>query len=592
MCGIVGGIGDFDIRGFIIEGLKSLDYRGYDSAGLALKTPNQVRIYKTVGRVSALETKVPTISDVTLGIGHTRWATHGAPTEDNCHPQQSTYGKFTIVHNGVIDNYRELKHRLINEGYKFTSDTDTEVIANLIDEKYAISKKNTLEAIRLAIAELKGSFALAIIKRSSDHKIYFAKRHSPLLIGIGNQSHYLASDALPMIKVCKKFIDLENDQYGYIAENEVKVLKNGEEVALRYTERQAELLNRDLGDYPHYMLKEIEESPACIQHLIDNYFDGNAYLFSPLLLKALKNASDVIFIACGTSYYASLIGKHDMEKIGKRSEAYIASEWAYYPHFGGDNPLFVLVSQSGETADLIHCLQIINEKGYQSLTITNTKGSTLEREATFSLLLYAGVEIAVASTKAYSAQVSLMALLMGALQNDISVVKDLELTRKVLKDTMEKKEEFHQIAREILSHQNIFFLGRGLDYYLCLEASLKLKEITYIHSEAFPGGELKHGPIALIEKGTPVFGYISDPITEAQLRSNYHEVEARGAQVISVASKSLSKPTDRIVVGDTSVDLSVLVKVMVAQYIAYYTALEKGADIDKPRNLAKSVTVE
>lgn len=592
MCGIVGGIGDFDIRGFIIDGLKSLDYRGYDSAGLALKTPNQVRIFKTVGRVSALEKKVPELVDVTLGIGHTRWATHGAPTEENCHPQQSTYGKFTIVHNGVIDNYRELKLRLLNEGYKFSSDTDTEVIANLIDEKYAISKKNTLEAIRLAISELKGSFALAIIKRSSDHKIYFAKRHSPLLIGVGNHSHFLASDALPMIKLCHKFIDLENDQYGYIAENEIKVLKNGEEVALRYTERQAELLNRDLGDYPHYMLKEIEESPACIQHLIDNYFDGHSYLFSPLLLKALQNASDIIFIACGTSYYASLIGKHYMEKIGKRSEAYIASEWAYYPHFGGNNPLFILVSQSGETADLIHCLQIINEKGYPSLTITNTKGSTLEREATFSLLLYAGVEIAVASTKAYSAQVSLMALLMGALQNDTSVVQDLHLTRQVLKETMNMKEEFHQIAREIQPHQNIFFLGRGLDYYLCLEASLKLKEITYIHSEAFPGGELKHGPIALIEKGTPVFGYISDSITEAQLRSNYHEVEARGAQMISVASKSLSRPTDRIVVGDTSLDLSVLVKVMVAQYIAYYTALEKGADIDKPRNLAKSVTVE
>lgn len=592
MCGIVGGIGNFDIRDFIIEGLKSLDYRGYDSAGLALKTPNQVRIYKTVGRVATLEAKVPHIADVTLGIGHTRWATHGAPTEENCHPQQSTYGKFTIVHNGVIDNYRELKARLLNEGYKFSSDTDTEVIANLIDEKYAISKKNTLEAIRLAIDELQGSFALAIIKRSSDHKIYFAKRHSPLLIGIGEQSHFLASDALPMIQKCQKFIDLENDEYGYIAENAIQVLKDGKEVPLRYTERQAELLNRDLGDYPHYMLKEIEESPLCIQHLIDNYFDGTTYLFSPSLLRTIDHASDIIFIACGTSYYASLIGKHYMEKIGKRADVYIASEWAYYPHFGEKNPLFVLVSQSGETADLIHCLQIINQKGLKSITITNTKGSTLEREATFSLLLYAGIEIAVASTKAYSAQVSLFALLMGALKNDPTIVQDLLSTCQVLNETIQHKEDFHQIAREIQSHQNIFFLGRGLDYHLCLEASLKLKEITYIHSEAFPGGELKHGPIALIEKGTPVFGYISDPITEAQLRSNYHEVEARGAQVISIVSKSLSKPNDRIIVGDTPVYLSVLVKVMVAQYISYYTALEKGADIDKPRNLAKSVTVE
>lgn len=227
MCGIVGGIGKFDIRSYIIEGLKSLDYRGYDSAGIALKTANKVWVYKTVGRVEQLEAKTPEIEGVTLGIGHTRWATHGAPTEENCHPQQSMYGKFTIVHNGVIENFRELKNRLLDEGYTFVSETDTEVIANLIDEKYAIAKKNTLEAIRLAIAELKGSFALAIVKRSSDHKIYFAKRHSPLLIGVGEGSNYLASDAVPMIKKCSKFIDLENDQYGYISEKEVVVLKDG-----------------------------------------------------------------------------------------------------------------------------------------------------------------------------------------------------------------------------------------------------------------------------------------------------------------------------------------------------------------------------
>lgn len=592
MCGIVGGIGNFDIRSYILDGLKSLDYRGYDSAGIALKTANKVWVYKTVGRVTELEAKTPEIENVTLGIGHTRWATHGAPTMENCHPQQSMYGKFTIVHNGVIENFRELKNRLMDEGYTFVSETDTEVIANLIDEKYAIAKKNTLEAIRLAIAELKGSFALAIIKRSSDHKIYFAKRHSPLLIGVGEGSNYLASDAVPMIQRCNKFVDLENDQYGYISEKEVVVLKDGNRIPLRYTERNAELLNRDLGNYPHYMLKEIEEAPMCIQRLIDNYFDGEKYLFSKELMNALKGADDIIFLACGTSYYASLIGKYYMESLGKRSEAYIASEWAYYPHFGGNNPIFIFVSQSGETADLIRCMQLVKEHKCPSITITNTNGSSLEREATYSLLLYAGVEVAVASTKAYSAQVALLALLKGAYENNPTVIEDLIVAKEGLRKIEEMKEDFHFLARRIKDKKNIFFLGRGLDYNLCLEASLKLKEITYIHSEAFPGGELKHGPIALIEKGTPVFGYISDSKTAMALRANYQEVKARGAEVISIASASLKNDMDAIIVPDAPYYLCSLVKVMVAQYVTYYTALELGCDIDKPRNLAKSVTVE
>lgn len=593
MCGIVGGIGNFDIRSFIIEGLKHLDYRGYDSAGLALKTSNTVSIYKTVGRVNNLETKVPNIEGVTLGIGHTRWATHGAPTEINCHPHKSNFGKFTIVHNGVIDNYREIKARLINEGYSFESETDTEIIANLLDEKYFICNRNTLEAIRLTIKELKGSFALAIIKSSSEHKIYFAKRHSPLLLGVGgNGCNYLASDALAMIDKCNQFIDLEDEQYGYISEDEIKVLKDGEEVEVRYTTRKAELLNRDLGNYPHYMLKEIEEAPLCIKRLIDNYYDGEKYLFNSELMNAIKEAEDIIFLACGTSYYSCLIGSSYMRGLGKRSNAFIASEWGYYPEFGSDKSLYVIVSQSGETADLIKCLQIINQKGLKSLTIINTKGSTLERKATYSLLLYAGVEIAVASTKAYSAQVSIMALLKGACSDDTTVVNDLIDVSKKLLLIEEKKGSFREIANKIKDKKHVFFLGRGLDYYLTLEASLKLKEISYIHSEAFPGGELKHGPIALIEKGTPVFGYISDPYTEMQLRSNYKEVESRGADVISVVSESLKKSEDRIIVPDTPVYLCSLTKVMVAQYIAYYTALELGNDIDKPRNLAKSVTVE
>ncbi len=592
MCGIVGGVGSFDIYDFIIKGLESLEYRGYDSAGIALKTPDQVYLYKKVGRVNNLKNIVPIIENVTLGIGHTRWATHGAPSEENCHPHQSNHGKFIIVHNGVIENYRELRDKLIQDGYHFKSETDTEVIANLLEQKCLSNQNDVLKAIYLTITELKGSFALAIIDHDSDHRIYFAKRHSPLLIGVGQNGNYLASDAMPMIENSTEFIDLENEQYGYISEKDIKVLQDEHDVELRFTSRTAELLNRDLGDYPHYMLKEIEESPSCIKRIINNYHDGKKYLFSDVLLRALREADNIIFIACGTSYYASLMGRDYMESVGKRSEAYIASEWAYYPHMGGKKPFFIIVSQSGETADLIRCLQTINECGYPSLTITNTKGSTLEREATYSCLLYAGVEIAVASTKAYSAQVALMALLKGALEENNDLIYDLKITIEALMETMKLKDQFHKIARKIMHKKHIFFLGRGFDYNLCLEASLKLKEITYIHSEAFPGGELKHGPIALIEKGTPVFGYISDPHIEMQLRSNYHEVEARGAKVFSIVSNSMKKPSDVIAVPDTPVYLSSLVKVMVAQYIAYYTALELKVDIDKPRNLAKSVTVE
>ena len=591
MCGIVGGIGKFDVRTFVLNGLTTLEYRGYDSAGIALKTEADLHVFKTVGRVANLEAITPYIENVLLGIGHTRWATHGKPSEKNCHPHQSFQNHFIVVHNGVIENFRELKHRLLQNGYQFRSDTDTEVIANLIEEKYLITK-DVLKAIELAIKELKGSYALAIIENSSQHRLYFAKNKSPLLIGKGKDGMYLASDALPMIEYCNQFIDLGNFEYGFISENHVSVFKEGLPIEIQYIERTAELLNKDLGDYPHYMLKEIEEAPDCIQRLIDNYYDNQHFLFHPDMMKLIEASDNVIFIACGTSYYASLVGKHYMESLGKRSEAYIASEWAYYPKMGGQKPVFFLVSQSGETADLIHCCQIIKEKNLPVITLTNVKGSTLERDSTYSLLLYAGVEIAVASTKAYVAQVALLALLKAALENRTDILSDFNNLCDIYLQIKGMKQEFKAIAEELKDHSHIFFLGRGIDYELSLEASLKLKEITYIHSEAFYGGELKHGPIALIEKGTPVFGFISDKKTNMPLRANYEEVRARGAKVISIASQSLAKEEDRIVVPDTPLHLSVLVKVMIAQYIAYYTALALDRDIDKPRNLAKSVTVE
>lgn len=592
MCGIVGTVDSKNLRSFLLNGLKSLEYRGYDSAGIATITDNNFNLYRCVGRVEGLEKKVPSNLPGFTGIGHTRWATHGEPLERNCHPHVSYNNIFAIVHNGVIENFQELKNELLNEGFKFNSDTDTEVIANVLEQEYS-KTNNVLESINNTLKRIDGSLAIAILFNGDEHKIYFARRKSPLLIGIGKETNYLASDALPMIKFADKFVDLLNNQYGYITNNEVHVYQNNKEVELKYTERNAELLNADLNGYPHYMLKEIEEIPSCIVRLIDNYFVNEEYHFNFEMLEALQNADTITFIACGTSYHACLLGKHYMEKIGKHSEAYIASEWAYFPHFNDrEKEVFILVSQSGETADVITCLQNINKNNYKSITITNTKGSTLERDATWSCLLYAGVEIAVASTKAYTSQVALLYLLSSAIVHNTSSIKILKNNNVALNNIINQKEQIKEIAYKIKNVNDAFFLGRGTDYYVALEASLKLKEITYIHSEAFPGGELKHGPLALIEKNTPVFGFITLPEISAAMRGNFSEVKARNAKVYSIVTKNLATKDDTIIIDNLNRDISALAIVMVAQYLAYYAALARNKDIDKPRNLAKSVTVE
>ena len=592
MCGIVGTVDSKNLRSFLLNGLKSLEYRGYDSAGIATITDNNFNLYRCVGRVEELEKKVPSNLPGFTGIGHTRWATHGEPLERNCHPHVSYNNIFAIVHNGVIENFQELKNELLNEGFKFNSETDTEVIANVLEQEYS-KTNNVLESINNTLKRIDGSLAIAILFNGDEHKIYFARRKSPLLIGIGKETNYLASDALPMIKFADKFVDLLNNQYGYITNNEVHVYQNNKEVELKYTERNAELLNADLNGYPHYMLKEIEEIPSCIVRLIDNYFINEEYHFNFEMLEALQNADTITFIACGTSYHACLLGKHYMEKIGKHSEAYIASEWAYFPHFNNrEKEVFILVSQSGETADVITCLQNINKNNYKSITITNTKGSTLERDATWSCLLYAGVEIAIASTKAYTSQVALLYLLSSAIVHNTSSIKILKNNNVALNNIINQKEQIKEIAYKIKNVNDAFFLGRGTDYYVALEASLKLKEITYIHSEAFPGGELKHGPLALIEKNTPVFGFITLPEISAAMRGNFSEVKARNAKVYSIVTKNLATKDDTIVIDNLNRDISALAIVMVAQYLAYYAALARNKDIDKPRNLAKSVTVE
>lgn len=590
MCGIVGGVGKVDFRRYLLEGLKSLDYRGYDSAGLAYIQNDSIHLFKTMGQVQKLDEITPDFHDAIAGIAHTRWATHGVPSDVNAHPQVSFQRNVYLVHNGVIENYKALKSFLQSKGRSFVSETDTEVVADLI-EWYFLSTNDPLKALQKTIDDLEGSFACAILFKNSND-LFFIKRSSPILIGVGSTATYLASDAVPMMKYADRFIDVDDNMYGYLTPEEYHIYKNGKEVEPQFVERKVEECQYDRGHYPHFMLKEIEESPSIISRLIDNYFDGASYLFDPKILHALEESDDVVFLACGTSHYASLLGVDFMHYLGKRSESYIASEWAYYPVVTALRPVYILISQSGETADLIACQNYINSNGLVNIAITNSRGSTIDRKATYSLLLYAGLEVAVAATKSYIAQVVLLSMITSALSKTDNTIRHLRVLISAIQDIISRKEEIHALAKKISGARDAFFVGRGYDNEAALECALKLKEISYIHAEAYAGGELKHGPIALIEKDTPVIGLVSDPISAMALRNNLEELSARGATIIIVSTKALAVPSDNFVIADVKTYLAALAKVVFGQYLSYYVALEKGLPIDKPRNLAKSVTVQ
>lgn len=592
MCGIVGVVGNVDTRKFLIDGLYSLDYRGYDSAGVTFLDDNNTFItYKKVGKVELLDKDVPSSVEASLGIGHTRWATHGQPTLKNCHPHFSSKSEFAIVHNGVIENYRALRNRLIQQGFTFKSETDTEVVANLLEYHFRLDN-DVISAIRKSVEELEGSFALAIIHKGEHDRLYFAKRSSPLIIGVSPDAYFLGSDAVPMIKYTNQFIDLKDNEYGFIENGKATIYRRSKIIEPNIVIHDAEFLNHDLEGNPNFMIKEIQETPAILKRLMDNYFDGRKFLFKKKMLDAIKKSDTIVFIACGTSYHASLMGVRYMQYLGKRSEAYVASEWAYFPVFNSKKPLFILISQSGETADLIRCQKIINSRGLVNIAITNTKNSTIERNATYSLLLYAGLEVAVASTKAFSAQVALLAMLSGALDGKNSCIEHLDELIYCLKNIIENKGRLEMIASNIENSSTIFYIGRGNDYVASMEAALKMKEITYIHCEAFPGGELKHGPIAVVDKHTSLIAFDSDMSIDLAIRNNVKEIEARKATSYTISYQSLYKEGDAFYVKNVQSYLSTIAMVFVSQYLAYFVALHKGVNIDKPRNLAKSVTVE
>lgn len=594
MCGIVGACGALDFRDYLLNGLRKLEYRGYDSCGLFVTDGSFSLLERSVGVVDNLDKQVPMTFEHTpsVGIAHTRWATHGGVTISNCHPVYSFDRKVILVHNGVIENFTTIRDFLASKGVSFYGNTDSEIIANLVAYLLKNSAKNMLEAIEIATSKLNGSYSLAIVHIDEPDRLYFAKNLSPLLIGKGEDANYLASDQIPMADISSQFVDLKDGRYGYIKKDEIHVYFQGNEEEYKLVERSSENLDVSLNGYPHFMLKEIEETPNCIERLIKNYVFNGEYTFDPKLLKIIERASEIIFLACGTSYHASLIAVDLLRSKGKLASAYIASEFAYHPIVMSKNPLFIIISQSGETADLLKCIPFIQDNAYHLLTITNNRYSSLARKAEYYLNLYSGVEVSVASTKVYQSELALLFMLLDAAFIKGHHFNELREQVKCLEKIIAHKEKFIPVAEEIAKYDNLFFLGRGIDYSTALEGALKMKEVTYINASAVQAGELKHGPIALISNEFPSIAFISEEKTAHQMRNGFQEIKARGGRVFVVSSKSLSLEDDDIIVCDSPLYLSPMPKVMVAQYLTYYTAIKKGLNVDKPRNLAKSVTVE
>ncbi len=600
MCGIVGYIGNEDAKEILVKGLEKLEYRGYDSAGIALLNDNGVHVYKEQGRIAALRQAIDQQVTGTVGIGHTRWATHGEPSRKNAHPHQSSSSRFTIVHNGVIENFKEIKRQYLAH-VPFVSDTDTEVIVQLM-EKLVDTGLPTEEAFRQALRLLKGSYAIALMDRDEPETVYAGKNKSPLLIGLGRDFHVIASDAMAMLQLTNQFVELIDEEMAILRQKS-KTIKNlsGETLQRRPFTVKLDASDIEKGPYPHYMLKEIDEQPFVIRNVVSKYQNGNGEItMDHAIREAIKEADRLYIIACGTSYHAGLVGKHLIEKIADIPvETHVASEFLYNRPILSSRPLFIFISQSGETADSRGVLVDIKKMGYKALTITNVPGSTLSREADYTLYTHAGPEIAVASTKAYTAQIAVLALLafdsarIKGKALDLNPVHELSLAANAMEIMINKKEKMEEIVWEFLNvSRNCFFIGRGIDYFACLEGALKLKEISYIQAEGFAGGELKHGTIALIEDGTPVIALVTQSHIKGNIRSNVQEVMARGAHVCMISIEGIEEKKDQIVMPAVHEVLTPLVSVIPLQLMAYYAAVYRGCDVDKPRNLAKSVTVE
>ena len=602
MCGIVGVVGNTNATDILIQGLEKLEYRGYDSAGVFLASEGKSQLVKAVGRIAELSSKAEGVEG-TAGIGHTRWATHGKPTEDNAHPHRSETGRFVLVHNGVIENYLEIKEEYL-AGHHFKGQTDTEIAAHLIGKFAEEEGLSTLEAFKKALHIIRGAYAFALMDAEDPSTIYVAKNKLPLLIGLGDGYNMVCSDAMAMIRETNQYMEIHDQELVIVKADSVEVQDYDGNVKERasYT-AELDLSDIGKGTYPYYMLKEIDEQPTVMRKLIQAYTDESGQVVvDPAIIKAVQEADRIYILAAGTSYHAGFASKKMLEELTDTPvELGISSEWGYGMPLLSKKPLFIFISQSGETADSRQVLVKANEMGIPSLTVTNVPGSTLSREADMTMLLHAGPEIAVASTKAYTAQIAALAFLAKAVgeangnekAKAFDLVHELSIVAQSIESTLSEKEVIDEKVRGLLeTTRNAFYIGRGQDYYVAMEASLKLKEISYIQCEGFAAGELKHGTIALIEDGTPVIALLSDPVLASHTRGNIQEVAARGAHVLTIAEENVAKETDDLVLTAVHPYLSPISMVVPTQLIAYFATLHRGLDVDKPRNLAKSVTVE
>lgn len=598
MCGIVGYIGNKKALPIIIDGLKNLEYRGYDSAGIALKENNNIKIYKSIGKISNLEKILDKSVESTIGIGHTRWATHGGITKENAHPHQ--VGNITLVHNGIIENYECLKKELLKNNYHFISDTDTEIACAYID--YLYKKDNNIINVLNKLKEIiRGSYAFGIIINNED-KIYAIRKDVPLIVSSSTDGNYISSDVPSILKYTNTYYLLDNYDIAVLDRNNITFYKDKTQIQKEIHTYDDDIYTSLKDGYPHYMLKEINEQDSLVKKQCDTYLkDINT------LLKKIPNLSkykQIDIVACGSAYHTGLLGKILIEEYGNIPvNVEIASEYRYKKLFIDSNTLVIAISQSGETADTLASLRIAKEKSCHTLAIVNVKDSSIARESDDVLYIQAGPEIAVATTKAYLLQtlmLSFIALSIGINkklinEKDFQKIKEEYLTlpslirKEIDKDTL-------SIAKKISNKEDIFFIGRGIDYALSKEGSLKLKEISYIHSESYPAGELKHGTISLIEKDTPVIAIMTDKTIYEKTISNIKEVKARGSYVILVASEDLNIENnfyDKLITVPSLIKLiSSLVTIIPLQTLSYHVANLRGCDIDKPRNLAKSVTVE
>ena len=605
MCGIVGYIGNKKAIPILIDGLKKLEYRGYDSAGISVLENNKISIIKDKGRVNNLENLlVDTNSNATVGIAHTRWATHGKPSKINSHPHVDNSNTFSIVHNGIIENYKDIKKFLMDNGYKFLSETDTEVIPNLI--AYYYKSNDLLHAVALACKDLNGSFAIEVLCKDYPDRIIVSKKDSPLVIGTTKNENYIASDIPAILSYSKDFYILNDNEIAEIFSGKLNFYNNNlEKISKKIENISWDASAIEKNGYEDFMLKEIHEQPSSIRETIGATLSNKNIEINNLSFSKdfLSSFNKIFIIACGTAMHAGLAVKQSFEKLCKIPvEVDVASEFRYRDPLVDSHTLSIFISQSGETADTIGALKLAKSKGATTLAISNVIGSSITREADFYIYTHAGPEIAVASTKAYTSQLvllNILALYFAEILNSvqfetINKIKKslLELPKKV-EEVLLNDKKIEKIAKDICKSSNMFFLGRGLDYPVAMEGSLKLKEISYIHSEAYPAGELKHGPIALIDSDFPVLGIITDEFLSSKTISNLQEVVSRGAKTIVITNQKIDNLFDyTIEIPEANTFLSPIISVIPLQLLSYYIAKFKGLDVDKPRNLAKSVTVE